>query len=126
MITGIESRWTSTDFEHLEMIPKGDSAITAFPVPATKDGRITCLRHIFEGEAARVTNLSIVSDFASIFRSSFEFESFTNLSRSHGPSRLGDGREMECALDGAYAVDEESQESAGDPRGVGVIRNRGC
>jgi hypothetical protein len=72
MVTGIESLWTLTDFEHLEMIPKGDSVITAFPVSATKDGRITCLRYIFEGEAARVTNLSIVSDSASIFRSSFE------------------------------------------------------
>lgn len=78
----------SRDFEHLEMIPKGDSAITTFPVTAIKDGRITCKRYIFEGEAARVTNLSIVTDLASIFRSSFEFESFTKSSRSHELPRL--------------------------------------
>jgi hypothetical protein len=35
-----------------------------------------------------VTNLSIVTDLASIFRSSFEFESFTKSSRSHELPRL--------------------------------------
>ena len=50
------------------MIPKEDFMKRTFPLAASKSGRITCLGHMFEGEAVKVTNLSIVSVFASIYR----------------------------------------------------------
>jgi hypothetical protein len=51
------------------MIPKEDCMKRTFPLAASKSGRITCLGYMFEGEAVKVTNLSIVSVFASIYRS---------------------------------------------------------
>jgi hypothetical protein len=51
------------------MIPKEDCMKRTFPLTASKSGRITCLGHTFEREAVKVTNLSIVSVFASIYRS---------------------------------------------------------
>jgi hypothetical protein len=56
------------DLRRLEIIPKEDCMKRTFPLAASESGRITCLGYIFEGEAVKVTNLSIVSVFASIYR----------------------------------------------------------